>query len=188
MKVLNLLLALLLVVSSALPQAIFRGQNVGASVSPSIEWVTGQILGTPRNDFTGCVGSTFTVGLANITVTDLGRWVISGNSGSHTLVLQAFDSPFTGLGSVSINTSGAPTGAFLYGSITPVVLTAGIRYVVLSNETNAGDQWYNDNTIITTTTDAVNLQDANAGSCPGSVSNAQAAPNAYVPVSFKYHL
>ena len=40
---------------------------------------------TLRNDYTGWAGLRFTVGPAPVTVTELGRWVLSGNSQDHTV-------------------------------------------------------------------------------------------------------
>src|SRR4051812_29758988 len=47
--------------------------------------------GSTRNDTTGEVGFQFTVQGGNIVVTSLGRWVLSGNSGTHLLVLRSAD-------------------------------------------------------------------------------------------------
>jgi hypothetical protein len=43
-------------------------------------FVTGEALGTIRNDFSGHVGFNVTIGGADITVTQLDRWVVSGNN------------------------------------------------------------------------------------------------------------
>jgi hypothetical protein len=113
--------------------------------------ITGQILGSPVNSFTGCVGCFFTASATPPTVGSLGRWVISGNSGTHTLYLCSIvASTLTVLGSVTVNTVGATPGTYLYGAITPVTLVSGTVYAVLSSETNAGDQYYNNLTTFVT--------------------------------------
>jgi len=155
----------------------------------STTFVTGQSLGSTRNNFSGCLGYLFTVGGANITVTDLGRWVVSGNSGSHVLTLD--NASGTVLASVSVNTSGAPAAAFLYGSITPTVLTASTQYFVGSAEANVGDLFYDDPTTVTTTGDATVNASAftSDGACvAGAPSGNTGGLHSYGPVSFKYHL
>ena len=114
-------------------------------------FVTGQTLGTLRNDFTGWVGFQFTVGSSPLTLTGLGRWVVAGNSGTHTVVVsRASDGVW--MGSVSVSTSGAAAGAFTYVAPgTPISLAANTAYNMISLETSGGDQWYNDDTTVTTT-------------------------------------
>src|SRR6266571_8320312 len=60
------------------------------SYSVGVEWplVTGVTTnGFLRNDASAWVGFQFTVGGVPITVSSLGRWVVSGNSGTHTVQL-----------------------------------------------------------------------------------------------------
>jgi hypothetical protein len=163
----------------------------GAAAGGGTPWILTQTPESPRNDVDGCVGVGFTVGGSNITVTDLGRWVISGNSQSHTISL--LDNSGTVLASVAVATSAAPIGDYKYGSITPTVLTAATIYWVASAETNGGDQWYN--TINTsapgyTTTSAANTAFKafdTTGACGGAAPSSGGTDNAFVPVNFKYH-
>jgi hypothetical protein len=93
-----------------------------------------------RNNFTGGVGMEVAA-VSPCTVTHLGRWVVAGNSGTHimTITLSGTGTSAT----VSINTAGAPAGAFLYGALaTPFVLTAGSSYFIESAEVSGGDQFY----------------------------------------------
>ena len=53
----------------------------------------------------------------------LGRWVVSGNSGMHTLTIYDVAAASV-IATVVINTSGATPGQYLYGSITPITLVA----------------------------------------------------------------
>src|ERR1041385_6258811 len=83
----------------------------------SSEFVTGVTTGTPRNDFSGWVGFQMNVGEANLTVTDLGRYIVSGNTGTHTVkIVNASGTDVSGA-SVSIATSGATAGQFKYVSL-----------------------------------------------------------------------
>jgi hypothetical protein len=55
-------------------------------------------------------------------------------------------------GSVTVNTNGAVAGAFAYVSLaSPITLTGGVSYYIVCSETNGGDQWYDDGTMVITT-------------------------------------
>jgi hypothetical protein len=133
---------------------------------------------TARNDVSLNVGFELTVGSTGITVTQLGRWVISGNSGTHTLAI--YDNSCNLVVSTTINTSGLSVG-YNYVSITPTVLSASAVYYVFSSETNGGDQWY-DLEAYTTTGDGTIKQSY------GTCNTAGTLTNSYVPVNFKYYL
>lgn len=155
---------------------------------PSTPVITGQTLGTLRSNFTGCVGFVFQTGASPITVTDLGRWVVAGNSATHSILLNG-----TGGVSVSatVNTSGATPGAYAYTSITPTVLAASGAWAIFSAEVNGGDQWYDNDTVLTSTA-VITVTNAAVQSSPpacngGGGINA-GANNSYVPPNFKYHL
>lgn len=150
--------------------------------------VFSQALGTPRNNYGDGLGFKFTVGANNIVVTDLGRWVISGNSGSHVITLYSGTSVSSNaIGSVTVNTSGAPVG-YLFGTLSsPITLTAGSTYYILSAESSGGDLWYDDPTVLNPTSE-VTIN----GSCfasGGTISVGTAVVNhSYIPVNFKFHL
>ena len=116
---------------------------VGFKYGSGTAFVTGQAtLGALRNDFTGWVGFKFAVGSSAITVNQLGRWVVSGNGGTHSVRLVRV-SDHAVLGSVSVDTAGAPAGAFKYVNLgTPITLAANTAYYIMSQETNGSDQWY----------------------------------------------
>lgn len=151
---------------------------------PSIPFITGQTLGTIRNDFTAGLGFYFTVGASPITITALGRWVVAGNTQSH--VLDLLDPSTNLIESVTLNTTGQTAGTYAYAALaTPVVCTAGATYYVLSNEANGGDQWYSSDTVIVPTSDA-----AVVGFCFGAPGSLSLHPNglfSYVPPNFLYH-
>jgi hypothetical protein len=105
------------------------------------------------------------------------------NDNSQTHALTIYDNSCSALGSVTVNTSGAPAGAFLYGTLSSsVTLSAGGTYYIMSNETNCGDWWYDGDTIITTTSAATSVVAAFGGCQTGGSFN-----RTYVPVDFKYH-
>lgn len=147
----------------------------------STPFITTQTLGTLRNNFTGTVGHIIQVGPSDLTVDALGRWVVSGNSGTHSVTIYDIAGASV-VATASINTSGAGVGAYLYASITPVTLTAGKRYAIESAETNGGDQWYDSDTIVT--------QDPTAGTVESAVFSHTSANGgynqSYVPANFKF--
>jgi hypothetical protein len=147
--------------------------------------VTSQDTTNPsqRNDVTGTLGFQFTVGAANITVTSLGRWVIAGNSQTHLIVITSSDC-LTTIASGTVNCSGATAGDYVYTSITPVTLTAGTTYRLMSTEVTGLDLWYNNGVI--TTTGAVNTVSL-AYNIGGNCINAS-SDESFIPVNLKYHL
>ena len=200
-KPLTLLLLGVLLTSLAYSQVKIAPQvKVGTQVKLSAggggpsgtPFISAQSLGTLRNNFTGCVGFTFTAAVSPVTVTALGRWVVSGNSGTHVVYLVR-TSDDSIVASASVNTSGATPGAYKYASITPTALPAGSTgYILCSAETNAGDQWYDNDTTITTFSSTVAASvDGGAGytTVPPSAGNAftnGASPVTYGPVNLLF--
>lgn len=104
-------------------------------------FVTGHGMTRLRNDVDGWLGMTFRVGSSPVLVSQLGRWVVAGNTGSHALRL--LDASGAILATATVNTLGAPSGQFVYAALSPCVsLSANATYSVLSQETAGGDQWY----------------------------------------------
>lgn len=153
--------------------------------------ITAQTIGTARNNFDGSVGFRFTVGGASIVVTSLGRWVISGNSQTH--VLRIFATPMTSpgeLGNVTINTSGAGSGAYLYGTLSsPITLSASTTYAISSDETNGGDQWGDSASVTANAVITVNesVFRSGLGGGSGNFGTGAGGSVSYVPPNFKYH-
>ena len=158
------------------------------SVSTSeASFVMSQTPGTVRNNLSAFVGMKFTVGLSPVLVTSLGRVFVSGNTGTHTvkLVNAATGTDIAG-GSVSLNLSaGTASNGFKYAPLAaPLTLAANTAYYLVSQETNGGDQWYDSNTVVSTTAIAsVN----NAIQRPNNTWQAAGSTNnSFGPVNFKY--
>lgn len=153
-------------------------------------YVTSFTGGSVRNDFNCAAGVKITVGGTGVTVTELGRWVVSGNSASHTVYLctGTAGAPPTVLGSVTVNTSGAPTGAFLYATLSsPIALSPSTTYYILSSELNLGDEWYNANITPTVTGITTAFEAAyTTGTIAGNITDTGLTTSFYVPVNFKY--
>ena len=118
-------------------------QTYGAGGAPT-PLVTGvPSLGQLRHDWSGWVGFQFVVGGSPMTVTELGRWVVSGNSSNHVVKLFYSDGTPIPNAAVTVSTAGKPAGQFTYATLgSPVTLAAGTTYAVMSQEVNGGDQWY----------------------------------------------
>jgi hypothetical protein len=154
---------------------------------PPAEFVTGQTLSaTIRNNYNGWLGMKFTVGANPLTIQGLGRWVIAGNTGNHTLklVVDSTKADVPG-GSAVVSTSGAPAG-FKYASLAaPVTLAANTAYYLVSQESSGGDQFYQGDTTLTTT-GAATMNLAVWSGNGTSYGTAYTAGSCYVPVSFTY--
>jgi len=149
-------------------------------------FITGKNLGSIRNDFSGWVGMKITVGSSDITVNSLGRMVAPGNSQVHNLkIVQAANGIDVAGGNTAVAAQGASAGSFVYSSLTPtIVLSANTSYYILSQETAGGDQWYDANTVVQTTSAAA-LNSA-AYSWNGAYITQGSPNNEYVPVDFGY--
>lgn len=158
-----------------------------AIVTPETAFVTNKTTGTLRNNFTGFVGMKFTVGTSPLNVTSLGRIFVSGNSGTHIVKIVNASTGNDVVGaSVSINmTLGSAANGFKYMALpAPITLAANSAYYIVSQEASGGDQWYDSNTILTTTGVAsVNNAIQRSGT---SWVAAGSGNNSYVPVDFKY--
>lgn len=147
-------------------------------------WVTAFTPGTSRNDFAGCVGFFFNVAGSSITVTELGRWKYSGNTGTHSVRI------VNGAGSTVISanvdlTTGS-VGTFVWASCTPTVLTASSGYYCMSQEVNAGDTWSHYVTGMTTAAYATLNNAAYQAGCTGAATS-DTAGQGYVIPNFKAH-
>ena len=160
--------------------------TVVASV-PTTNYVTSFNLGKARNDFTGWVGMSITVGGSPVTVTALGRMFASGNTGSHTVkIVNAANSQDVSGGSATVSMSDGTAGSFVYVNLaSPVTLNANTTYYIMAQETQGGDIWYDMNTTIQTTN--VAAETASVYSYDGATYYPLAAANqSYGPVDFYY--
>ena len=155
-------------------------------------YITSVTPGTDRSNYDGCLGMQFGVGGLPITIDALGRYVHTGNTQTHTLHIRTVAN--TVLGSCTVNTSGATAGQFLFCTLSsPVTLSAGARYDVLSSEVNGGDVFYDSDTTVTSTAAASVMTTAftssgTAGTCAGAAAGTYRGPGySFVPVTFLYH-
>ena len=138
-----------------------------------------------RSDFTGLVGTKFTVGATGLIADSIGRVCVTGNSGTHLVeFVNASNSQVVGSASVSL--AGCTPGLFVYATLSnPVTLQAGATYYLASQETSGGDQWYDHGTIATTNAATVNSSIWFDGAHWNTI---DAENTSYVPPNFKYAL
>lgn len=159
--------------------------NSTPAAASGTPWVTSTgSFGATRSDFDGCLGVKFTVGGSPITVSSLGRWKRTGNSQTHTVkILQTS----TVLASVVVDLSTGSVGSFVYGSITPLVLSASTTYFIVSSETNGGDTWYDiASAVFTETGVAASISACFQSDCLGTPDEAGTSGQMYGFVNFLY--
>lgn len=139
-----------------------------------------------RNDFSGAVGMEITVGSTPITATQLCRYYVSGNSGTHTLTLASTSGATLASVPIDMGAGSADSNGFKCAALTHgVSLSPSTSYYVTSSETNGGDQWRDYNLTLTPT--------SGAGSIPsavylygGSYTLYGSTDNSYGPVDLYY--
>lgn len=143
--------------------------------------------GSIRNNSTANIGMKITVGSNPIVVQSLGRYFLTGNSGTHTLeIVRVSDG--TVLGSVSINMGTGTADALGYKYVTlssPVTLAANTAYYIVSSETNGGDSWYDNLNTTLTVTSVATINGSVYSSGSSWVENGGSG-NCYVPLNFTY--
>lgn len=106
--------------------------------------------GTARNDFSGYVGFRFVVGDSPLIITDLGRYVLPGNTQDHVVKLvRTSDGGDVPGGTVTVPTGNATGGRFQYTPLAaPLTLAAGTEYLLVTLESSGGDTWLQGDTLL----------------------------------------
>jgi hypothetical protein len=132
-----------------------------------------------------------TVGASTVTVTDLGRYVQTGNKQSHALsVIRASDGAQVAAATVNLATAARDSAGFAYAPLaTPVTLDAAGTYYIVSAENGGGDTFEGSSTFPTLAHSSVaSIQGGvyRSGSAWVATGTGAGANQGYVPVSFKY--
>lgn len=155
----------------------------GSSVVVQTSWITTITAGTVRNNFTGVLGTKITTAAAPISVKQVGRYCLTGNSQAHTFYVSS--SLSTVVGSVSIPMTGCTPGTFVYAALT-ITLSASTDYYLGTAETSGGDSWYDNNAAFTSTNVVTAFNAIFSSVDPPVYQSAGGTTNMYGTVSFKY--
>jgi hypothetical protein len=172
-------------------------------VPPHLSFIKEFVPGRERQDFTGWVGMEILIGDQDLTVTDLGRIMLTATTASHDVKIverTGAGMDFTGINvkTVTIPASAAvvPTPdnpGFAYASfLEEVVLTRNTRYYILSHEVTLGDVFYDLDTTVIPKDAAALLAEVTASvydidDNPDTGYDQRSGPGTtYGPVDFKY--
>jgi len=137
------------------------------------------------NYLTGEYGARFnnTCGLP-VTITQLGRWVRSGNNQKHTI--RIYDSAGAVLGTVTVDLAGAPANQFIYGVLpAPVVVPAKTSVYILSTEMAGAETLHGPGGMVNRAEDIGTIEMASKAAS-GAFSAPGVFTNVYGPVTFKF--
>lgn len=149
-------------------------------------FITGVTLGTPRPGQNGLYGMEIQIGPVDLTIQTLGRAFALGVTSQHEIKLIDGNTA-TELGHAFVDASTVPDGDFIYGGLkpSPVTVSAGKLYYIVSEEFTGGDQFYDQDTTVQTRPDA-EVTRAIYSDSPGLYVPVGNAGHAYGPVSFQY--
>ena len=143
-----------------------------------------------QNNYGDLVGMKITIGAAPVAVTSLGRYVETGNKGTHALsIYRASDGALISSTTLNLATALKDSTGYAYASLpAPVTLPAGGVYYIVSGETMGGDTWEGTYQNFPTLTHSAvaTIQGAIYRSGTTWISGGSAANQSYVPVSFRY--
>lgn len=142
----------------------------------------------PRNNANTWRGMKITIGAQPLTLHELARWVLSGNTGAHTVkIVDAATSLDVPGATAVVDTAGAAVG-FRYAALAyPVTLAANTSYFVVSQEFSGGDTWYEGNCVVTHNATVARVDQSVWSNSDGTVYTLNnSAGNSYIPVNFRY--
>jgi len=133
--------------SSALDKCV-PSNPATPGVTPFVTLVT---PGGLRNDFTGWVGMAVQMN-DDVIVTQLGRLVLANNVGTHDVQIVDPGQANAVVAKVALSMPAGPIGEFAYGPVTPpVTLMKNRLYYFVTHEDNGGDNFYNINGLVVST-------------------------------------
>src|SRR3989338_7962199 len=162
--------------------------QVPKTLTASVLLTSGCTTSELRNNFSGWVGFQFKVGSAPLTVSQLGRYVVSGSSRPHAVKLVNGNGTDVSGGSVTVNTAPVPAGTYAYTSLPqPITLQANATYILVSQELENGDLWYNyPNNQVTFTSAATFISPAWASNNTTEYNFPNAGAQTFGPVNLVY--
>jgi len=122
---------------------------------PPLDFVTDKVLGTARNDFSGFAGMAVDIGGKSLKVKNLQRYCINGSTGSPRIeIVDAETGMQVPTAVVIVSLTGHMDGFVSADLPSTITVTAGKRFYIVSEETTGGDQFFDNDTVLTTRSDA----------------------------------
>jgi hypothetical protein len=154
--------------------------------TPFGPFVADYVLGSVRPGEDGWFGFAVLTGPAPLTVHKLGRFYSPSNDGSHEIAIVE-EATLQVLGSASVDVDSEDLDGFKYGNVqpAPVKLDADSQYYVVSHESLGGDDFFTQDTIVTTNAEA-EVTNAVESIALVTFTTAGGPGHAYGPVNFQY--
>lgn len=158
----------------------FQPTGGGGSGTPAWTDSAGSSI---QNNYSGWLGCSFTT-TDSITINSVGRWIVSGNTGTHEVAIFDMSGTPVKLASANVNTTEHAAESYGYENLaSPLALSAATQYKIVSAETSGGDQWYN---VTTINNEAAGITvDRSVYGTPLPY-NEDTLNNCYVPVNFLF--
>jgi len=144
-------------------------------------WVTAYTVGTTIQ-VSIPIGSEFHVGTSSITVTELGAYKLSGNTGTRVVEIRNLTSCSI-IASATVDLSTVSAGQFASASITPVTLSASTTYFLHVEQPGSQDAGNSNSTATTTSAASILAASFVSGSCQTT----GGAGAMYAGANFWYH-
>jgi hypothetical protein len=133
---------------------IATAQSAAQSTKSGTQFITSVRVGTLHSHFSGWAGMQIRVSSNPLNLTAVCRYVMTGNTQSHTVELVSNGVVLKG-SAASVKTSGVTPGSFACSHLASgITLNANTSYLVLSQEIAGGDAWGDYHTVVSNTGDA----------------------------------
>jgi len=125
-------------------KSVTQSSTAGAGAANDTSFITTPGGSTLRNNYGDFVGFQLTTGAGPVTVSELGRRFVAGNTQTHVLkIVKASDKSTVASTVINMAAGSADALGMKYAPLAQdVTLDANTVYYVLSSETSGGDQWY----------------------------------------------
>ena len=151
-------------------------------------FLTNQILGTARNNYSGFAGMAIDIGSKSISLRTLGRYCVADSTGNHEVkIIAAEDNTQVPDAAVLLTLSGKTEGFVLASLASQVRLDAGKRYYIVSEELDGGDLFFDNDTAVFTHTDATVISGVYFDSTTGAWTLLGGPGRSYGPIQFTYN-
>jgi hypothetical protein len=151
------------------------------------DFLTPNVLGGLRTDFTGWVGMAIQVASSAVTVTQLGRIVATANAQPHVVKILDLTQNNLEIASAIVSLPGGPVGTFTYQPLAqPVTLEPFKLYYILTHEVVGGDFFHDASSVTPTGVAAILSAVFNDDATPTVFTTLGTANVSYGVVNFRY--